>query len=162
MFSKLGPDTGFDCANQSGGVSSLAKLFDELCLAGSLPKTLVFSINPADNLAINSLAGCFAQEGVKGKVQQGSAWWFNDTRTGIEQQITSFAEAGVLANFVGMLTDSRSYLSYTRHEYFRRILCNILGGWVESGSYPADMDYLGGMVQDICYYNVRGFFGLRA
>jgi len=159
MFNRLGPDTGYDCVGITSGITGLAKFFDELELNGSLPKTLVFSVDPAENPAINTIAGCFHQEGVKGKVQQGSAWWFNDTGAGMEQQIINFAEEGVLGNFVGMLTDSRSFLSYTRHEYFRRILCNILGGWVDSGRYPDDMVYLGGLVQDICYYNSRRFFG---
>jgi len=160
MFDKLGPDTGFDCVDPANGLIGLAKFLNELNLGGVLAKTLIFSINPADNSAINTLAWCFTQEGIKGKVQQGSAWWFNDTCTGMEQQIISFAEGGVLANFVGMLTDSRSFLSYTRHEYFRRILCGILGGWADRGLYPADLGCLGGIVRDICYNNAKNFFNL--
>lgn len=160
MFGKLGPDTGYDCVDPENGMTGLAKFFNDLNATGSLPKALVFSIDPADNHAINTLAGCFTQKGIKGKVQQGSAWWFNDTYNGMKRQITDFAEGGVLANFVGMLTDSRSFLSYTRHEYFRRVLCNILGEWADSGLYPADINYLGGIVQDICYNNAKKFFDL--
>ena len=161
MFKKLGPDTGYDCVDPVSGMTGLARFFDTLNREGSLPKTLVFSANPAENLVLNTLVNCFQQEGIRGKVQQGSAWWFNDTQSGMEQQLKTFAEQGVLANFIGMLTDSRSFLSYTRHEYFRRILCNILGEWVESGKYPADLCTLGGLVQDICYNNTADFFNLE-
>ena len=158
---KLGPDTGFDCSAFTGSTAGLAKFLDDLESSGSLPKTLLFSIDPNDNPALTTLSACFAQGGVKGKVQQGSAWWFNDTYYGMEQQLRFFAEQGVLGNFIGMLTDSRSFLSYTRHEYFRRILCNLIGGWVSSGKYPSDPDhsYLGGLVQDICFNNVKYYFG---
>ena len=158
MFDMLGPDTGFDCAATASNLADLVMYFDELDRTGALPKTLIFSINPADNMAINTLAGCFTEEGIRSKLQQGSAWWFNDTYTGIKQQIVDFAESGVLANFVGMLTDSRSFLSYTRHEYFRRILCNIVGNWVDSGRYPADWSRLDSLVKDVCYYNSKTFF----
>ena len=160
MFDKLGPDTGYDCADASSGISGLAGFLDDLDKNRALPKTLIFSVEPADNMVINSLAGCFAEEGVKGKVQQGCAWWFNDTLSGMEQQMTCFAETGVLGNFVGMLTDSRSFLSYTRHEYFRRLLCGMLGKWADSGLYPADMSNLGEIVRDICYNNAKRYFGL--
>jgi glucuronate isomerase len=160
MFETMGPDTGFDFAGQGSGIAELAKLFDMLNSEFALPKTLIFSINPADNMIINTLAGCFTGDGVKGKVQQGSAWWFNDTYTGMKQQIINFAEAGLLANFVGMLTDSRSFLSYVRHEYFRRILCSILGKWADSGMYSDDIGYLSGIVNDICYNNAKDFFDI--
>ena len=160
MYEKLGPDTGYDCIDPASGITGLAQFINELEAQGSLPKTLIFSINPADNPIINTLAWCFSQEGVKGKVQQGSAWWFNDSYTGMKQQIINFAEEGVLASFVGMLTDSRSFLSYTRHEYFRRILCSIIGKWVDDDLYPADMEYLGGIVRDICYNNAKSFFNV--
>jgi len=159
MFKKLGADTGFDCVDPASGVTGLAEFLDELNNAGALPKTLLFPINPNDNLAISTLAGCFAQDDIKGKVQQGSAWWYNDTLYGMEQQMLYFAESSVLANFVGMLTDSRSFMSYTRHEYFRRLLCNMIGKWVESGQYPADMAYLKTLVEDICYKNAKTYFG---
>jgi len=160
MFGKLGPDTGYDCISPERCMTGLAAFLDELDVKGSLPKTLIFSVEPSDNSIINTLAGCFAQEGVKGKVQQGSAWWFNDTLSGIHRQISSFAETGVLGNFVGMLTDSRSFLSYTRHEYFRRILCDVLGNWVDSGSFRADMESLGSLVADVSYNNAKEFFSL--
>jgi len=158
MFDLLGPDTGFDCIDPSASLAGLAEFLNELNSMYLLPRTLIFSINPAYNNIVNTLAGCFPEEGVRGKVQQGSAWWFNDTYHGMEQQMTVFAENGVLANFIGMLTDSRSFMSYTRHEYFRRILCNLIGGWVETGKYPADMGYLRCLVQDICYNNAKSFF----
>jgi glucuronate isomerase len=119
----------------------------------------VFSLNPNDNAAIVSGLGCFSGAGVVGKLQHGSAWWFNDNKTGMIGQMTNLANMSVLGNFLGMLTDSRSFLSYTRHEYFRRILCNLLGQWVESGEYPADMKSLGRMVEDISYNNAVKYFG---
>jgi glucuronate isomerase len=158
MFKLLGPDTGFDCIDPTVDISGLAEFFDELNTVGALPKTMIFSINPSFNQAINTLAGCFSSDGVMSKVQQGSAWWFNDTAFGMEQQIISFAEAGLLGNFVGMLTDSRSFLSYTRHEYFRRILCNYLGDLVDSGRYP-DTSSLKPLIENICYKNAMSFFG---
>jgi glucuronate isomerase len=157
MFKLLGPDTGFDCIDPTADISGLAAFFDELNSTGTLPKTMIFSINPSFNQAVNTLAGCFSSDGVKSKVQQGSAWWFNDTAFGMEQQIIGFAEGGLLGNFVGMLTDSRSFLSYTRHEYFRRILCNYLGGLVDSGRYP-DISSLKPLIENICYKNAISFF----
>ena len=159
MFKTAGPDTGFDCVDPMTGINGIAEYLNELNNENALPKTLIFSINPTDNLAVTTLAGCFTGEGIRSKVQQGSAWWFNDTYTGMEQQMINFAESSVFANFVGMLTDSRSFLSYTRHEYFRRLLCNILGGWVETGRYPDDMNCLESIVKDICYNNAKEFFG---
>ena len=161
MFKKLGPDTGFDCIDTDNCLAGLAGFLDDLNNDGALPKTLIFSIDPSDNMAVNTLAGCFSQTGVRSKVQQGAAWWFNDSFSGIERQLTDFAESGVLANFVGMLTDSRSFLSYVRHEYFRRILCSLLGKWADAGMCCSDTEYLGGMVQDICYNNAKDFFELR-
>jgi len=158
MFAKLGPDSGFDCVTPERGLSGLAEFFNKLNSTGILPKTIVFSADPACDAAINTLTGCFQKEGIKGALQQGSAWWFNDTCTGMERQIISLAETGVLGNFIGMLTDSRSFLSYTRHEYFRRLLCSILGRWVDNGLYPSDTGHLGRLVEDICYYNVKDFF----
>ena len=108
---------------------------------------------------LGTVLGCFQGSEAAGKIQQGSAWWFNDTKNGMETQLKSFADLSLLGNFIGMLTDSRSYLSYTRHEYFRRILCNLIGTWVENGEFPADMDLLGKMVEDICFNNTNNFFG---
>jgi len=160
MYDGLGPDSGYDFAGKSNDIYGLARFLDGLNTENLLPKTLIFSTDPADNLTVNTLAWCFTQEGIKGKVQQGSAWWFNDTCTGVKQQLTTFAEEGALGNFVGMLTDSRSFLSYPRHEYFRRILCGVLGEWIDSGMYPAYMDIAGGLIQDICYNNAKEFFRL--
>ncbi|MCL2079339.1 MAG: glucuronate isomerase [Oscillospiraceae bacterium] len=159
LHSKLKANAGFDCIGSASGLAGLAKFLDSLNITGELPKTLIFSINPNDNEAINTLAACFTEEKVKGKVQQGSAWWFNDTYQGMKRQLISFAENGVLGNFIGMLTDSRSFTSYTRHEYFRRILCDLLGGFIDTGRYPDDMEHIGGIVRDICYNNARDFFG---
>ncbi|MEM1484337.1 glucuronate isomerase [Oscillospiraceae bacterium PP1C4] len=158
-FKALGADTGFDAINNDNGMQGLAAFLDELNVQNSLPKTIIFSLNPNDNAAINTITGCFQAAGTPGKVQQGAAWWFNDTKTGMIDQMTSFANLSLLGNFIGMLTDSRSFLSYTRHEYFRRILCNLLGTWVENGEYPADMKALGKMVEDISYNNAMQFFG---
>ncbi len=158
-FARLGPDTGYDCIRSADGADGLAPFLDALAGRGQLPKTLVFSLNPNDTAVINSVAGCFQRAGVAGGVQQGSAWWFNDSKTGMIDQLTGFANLTLLANFIGMLTDSRSFLSYARHEYFRRILCDLIGKWVDEGEYPADTDALGTMVEDIAYRNAVRFFG---
>jgi glucuronate isomerase len=126
-----------------------------------LPKTILYSLSPADNTAIATIMQCFQGGGVPGKLQQGSAWWFNDNLPGMRQQMTDLAANGVLGRFVGMLTDSRSFLSYTRHEYFRRILCQLIGEWVEAGMYPADMEQLEQIVADICFNNTNNFFGFQ-
>lgn len=158
MYRKVGPDTGFDCIHDRTETMKLTALLDDLNSAGVLPKTILYSLNPNDDAVLDSLVGCFQGGGV-GRVQHGSAWWFNDHRPGMEKQLTSLANVGLLGNFIGMLTDSRSFLSYPRHEYFRRILCNLLGGWVENGEYPQDMELLGQMVRDISYNNAVRFFG---
>ena len=119
---------------------------------------IIYSLEPSDNAMIDTVCGCFHETGIKGKVQHGSAWWFNDHSAGMKEQLADLASHSVLGNFVGMLTDSRSFLSYTRHEYFRRVLCELLGQWVEKGYYPEDMDVLGKMVCDISYYNALDFF----
>ena len=157
-FELLGPDVGFDAIAATISVSGLPKLLDDLYLIGSLPKTVLFSLNPSDNAMINTLAGCFQGEGVKGLVQQGAAWWYNDTKNGMIEQMTNMANLFPISNFLGMVTDSRSFLSYTRHEYFRRILCDMLGKWVENGEYPADYPRLKKIVQNICHYNAKQFF----
>ena len=124
-----------------------------------LPKTIIYSINPAENTPIVSVMGCFQGPEARGKIQHGSAWWFNDTNIGMRAQMKELAACGALGNFIGMLTDSRSFLSYTRHDYFRRILCDIIGEWVEGGEYPDDIEYLGSLVQDISYNNTKSYFG---
>ncbi len=158
MYDRLGPDTGYDAIFQNTRLDKLSSFLNALECEDSLPKTILYSLNPQDNEGIISLIGCFQGEG-QGKIQHGSAWWFNDTKAGMEAQLTALAQGGVLGNFVGMLTDSRSFLSYTRHEYFRRILCNFIGELVDNGEYPDDMEYLGKLVEDISYYNAARYFG---
>ncbi len=136
--------------------AALSRLLDRLERTGKLGKTIVYSLNPRDNDMIPSILGCFQDGTVPGKMQMGSARWFTDTKDGMTRQIEALSAVGVLSRFVGMLTDSRSLLSYPRHEYFRRILCNIIGGDVERGELPEDYPLLGGMVRDICYNNARG------
>ena len=136
MFQKLGPDTGYDCISNYAPADQLTNFLDSLVCTDELPKTILYSLNPNDNAVIGTVLGCFQDSTAAGKLQQGSAWWFNDHKTGMTEQMTSLANLGMLSNFVGMLTDSRSFLSYTRHEYFRRILCDLIGGWVENGEYP--------------------------
>lgn len=158
MFEKLGPDTGFDCINNNTPSSQLADFLNALAATDELPRTVIYSLNPNDNPAIGTILGCFQDSSAKAKIQQGSAWWFNDHKRGMEEQMISLANTGNLSGFVGMLTDSRSFLSYTRHEYFRRILCNLLGNWVENGEFPADMETLGEIVTDISYNNAKRYF----
>lgn len=156
---KMGSDYGHDAVNSQSGVENLAPLLNAFTENNGLPKMIVYSLNPNDNTAIATILGCFQGGGVAGRLQQGSAWWFNDNRPGMRQQLTDLASNGVLGQFVGMLTDSRSFLSYTRHEYFRRVLCELVGEWVESGQYPNDEAYLNRLIADICYYNTKNFFG---
>ncbi len=159
MFDKLGPDTGYDCINITSGTSELVAYLDCLNKSGSLPKTILYSLNPSDNAALCTIIGSFQNSDAIGKLQHGAAWWFNDNKTGMQEQMTTLANLGLLSNFVGMLTDSRSFLSYTRHEYFRRILCDLIGTWVENGEYPCDMEFLTKTVQDISYNNCKRYFG---
>ena len=158
QFAKLGPDTGYDAVNSQSGVENVAPLLNAFAENDGLPKVILYSLNPVDNTAIATIMACFQGGGVAGKIQQGSAWWFNDNRPGMRQQLTDLASNGVLGRFVGMLTDSRSFLSYTRHEYFRRILCELIGEWVESGQYPNDEKQLKKLVADLCYNNTNEYF----
>ena len=160
MFKALGPDTGFDCIAVTDNGSALTGFLDALEKNDSLPRTVIYSLNPADNAMIDTVIGAFQGTDVPGKIQHGSAWWFSDTKEGMTAQLSSLAQLSVLGNFIGMLTDSRSFLSYTRHEYFRRILCDILGGWAESGEFPNDLPLLKETVRNICYYNAERYFGL--
>ena len=160
MFAKEGPDTGFDVIAQNTCGGTLAAFLDDLDSTGELPKTVLFSLNPADNEQIGTILGAFQSDEVPGKIQQGPAWWFNDTKSGMEAQMRSLANLGILGNFIGMLTDSRSFLSYTRHDYFRRIMCNMVGHWVENGEYPDDEAALKRIVEGISYYNAKRYFGL--
>ena len=159
MYEKLGPDTGFDTIDAYYPMAELADFLDALHSKKSLPKTILYSLNPSDNKIINTTINAFNEAPTVAKIQQGSAWWFNDTKLGMEQQLQSVAESGNLSGFVGMLTDSRSFTSYTRHDYFRRILCNYLGSLVENGEYPSeDMDILGEIAADISYNNAVRYF----
>lgn len=158
MFTTLGPDTGFDAINDTPIAEPLAKLLDAINTNSGLPKTILYSLNHNDNYLLATLMGCFQDSKARGKVQLGSGWWFNDQRDGMEEQLKAFGNLGALGTFVGMLTDSRSFLSYTRHEYFRRILCNLVGKWVENGEYPDDEETLAKIIQDISYYNAKKYF----
>ncbi len=159
MLAKIGPDTGYDSINDQPNASPLASLLSTLEEEDALPKTILYSLNPADNGAIASLIGAFQTDSpIPGRVQQGSAWWFNDNKPGMEAQMTSLMTMGVLGTFNGMLTDSLSFLRYTLHEYFRRILCNLLGQLVEDGEYPNDLKTLGRMVENISYNNTLHYF----
>lgn len=159
MYNKLGPDTGYDCINNYAPSSQTADFLNALISTNELPKTIIYSLNPNDDEAIGTILGCFQNSDAIGKIQQGSAWWFNDNKTGMIKQMTSLANLGLLGNFIGMLTDSRSFLSYSRHEYFRRILCNLIGTWVEDGEYPKDMKNLEMIVKGISYNNAVRYFG---
>ena len=161
MFKKLGPDTGFDCIGPENGSEALASLLDILNTNDSLPRTVLYSLDAGDNAFLDTLIGSFQGTDVPGKLQHGSAWWFNDNKQGMRDQLISLANLSMLGNFIGMLTDSRSFLSYTRHEYFRRILCGLFGEWVENGEYPYDIPTLGNMIEDICYNNASRYFRLE-
>lgn len=158
VFNRMGPDTGYDCINNYAPSAEMADFLDALNSTDELPKTILYSLNPNDNEAIGTILGCFQDSTAVSKIQHGSAWWFNDNKSGMEDQIRSLGNLGYLAGFVGMLTDSRSFVSYPRHEYFRRILCNYFGNLVENGEYPADMDSLGEIVKNISYYNAVKYF----
>ena len=161
IFCKLGPDAGIDCINNYAPSKEITAYLNALAKNGELPRTILYSLNPADNAMLGTIIGCFQDGGAVGKVQQGSAWWFNDHKEGMMQQMTSLANLGLLGNFIGMLTDSRSFLSYTRHEYFRRILCELIGGWVENGEYPEDARALEEIIRGICYENAVRYFGFN-
>lgn len=161
VFKSAGANAGIDCINEKGFSAGVADFLNALCRTGELPKTILYSLNPTDNAVIGTMLGCFQGDGIRGKIQQGSAWWFNDHKPGMTEQITSLASLGILGNFIGMLTDSRSFVSYPRHEYFRRILCDFLGTLVENGEYPEDYEMLGEMVKDISYYNAVRYFGFE-
>ncbi len=158
IFASLGPDAGIDAINNQSSAIELGKFLNALAEEDSLPKTILYSLNPVDNAYIGTVIGCFQDSSAVGKIQQGSAWWFNDNKTGMMEQMTSLANLGLLGNFVGMLTDSRSFLSYTRHEYFRRIACELIGGWVENGEYPDDEKSLKKIIEGISYYNAKRYF----
>ena len=158
IFNALGPDAGIDAINTYSSSIEMGQYLNALAIDDSIPKTIIYSLNPADNAAIGTVIGCFQDSSAVGKIQHGAAWWFNDHKTGMMEQMTSLANLGLLGNFVGMLTDSRSFLSYTRHEYFRRIMCELIGGWVENGEYPNDEKALKQIVEGISYYNCKNYF----
>ena len=158
IFRELGADAGIDCISNYNPADQMADYLNALADTDELPKTILYSLNPIDNAAIGTIIGCFQDSSCIGKIQQGSGWWFNDNKTGMIEQMTSLANLGLLGNFIGMLTDSRSFLSYTRHEYFRRIMCNPIGGWVENGEYPADYKTLEKIVKGISYNNAVRYF----
>ncbi len=158
MYRSLGPDTGFDSIAETAVAENLAKLMDSLEAEEALPKTILYSLNPKDNYTLATLMGCFQQGPTRSKIQLGSGWWFNDQKDGMEAQLCALGNLGVLGAFVGMLTDSRSFVSYPRHEYFRRILCNLIGKWVEEGLYPNDEQMLRNIVEGICYRNAKEYF----
>ena len=160
MFKALGPDTGYDSCADDAAAYHLSRLLDSLEVEGNLPKTILFALNPKDNYVLSTMLGNFQNSDAPGKIQFGSAWWFNDHIDGMREQMRTLANTGVLGRFVGMVTDSRSFLSYPRHEYFRRILCGMLGDMVEAGWYPADMDALVQIVRDISYNNAVRYFGI--
>jgi len=160
IFKLQGGDTGVDAIAQNTCGGNVSKLLSALDEAGACPKVILYSLNPGDNAQLGSLAGCFQEGSLPGKIQHGSAWWFNDNKTGMLDQTTTLANVGLLGTFIGMLTDSRSFLSYPRHEYFRRILCNLIGSWVENGEYPNDEAALRRIVEGISYYNAKRYFGL--
>ncbi len=161
QFALLGPDTGFDSIGDWTTAEGMAKHFDRLDRIGKLPKTIVYNINPRDNELVASMCGNFQDGVTAGKMQFGSGWWFQDQLDGMRRQIETLSQLGLLSQFVGMLTDSRSFLSYARHEYFRRLLCDILGSDMAGGRIPGDMPLVGHMVENICYHNARKYFGFE-
>ena len=158
LYNKLGPDTGFDASYDAELAMGVSKFMGALSETNEIPKTIFYSLNPKDYYSLGTLMGCWQGEGVKGKIQLGSAWWFCDHRDGMEEQLKVLANLGSLPSFIGMLTDSRSFLSYSRHEYFRRILCNVIGNWVENGEVPLDMEWLGSIVENISFNNAKHYF----
>jgi len=159
MFRQLGPDTGFDSIGDFTVAKNMSRFLDRLDVDNKLAKTIIYNINPRDNDMVATMIGNFQDGSVPGKIQFGAAWWFLDQKTGIEAQLTSLSNMGLLSRFVGMLTDSRSFLSYPRHEYFRRILCNLIGNDVETGLLPAsEMEFIGEMVENIAYDNAKNYF----
>ncbi len=158
MLGELGPDTGFDSIGDFSQSVALARFLNHLDSTDQLAKTILYNLNPRDNEVMGTMIGNFNDGSIKGKIQFGSAWWFLDQKDGMEKQINALSNLGLLSCFVGMLTDSRSFLSFPRHEYFRRILCNLIGKDVTNGELPADEEWLGKIVSDICYYNAKEYF----
>jgi glucuronate isomerase len=161
MMRALGPDTGFDSIGDLPQAAGLARFLDRLDSTDQLAKTILYNLNPADNEVLATVLGTFGDGTIPGKMQFGSAWWFLDQKDGMEKQINALSNMGLLSRFVGMLTDSRSFLSYSRHEYFRRLLCNLLGNDIEQGQLPNDIELVGGLVRDVCFRNAKSYFGFE-
>ncbi|TKC06153.1 glucuronate isomerase [Pedobacter frigoris] len=161
MFAKLGADAGYDSIGDYKHAERMSAFFGNLSLTDQLTKTIIYNLNPADNEVFAAMTGNFADGRMKGKMQFGSGWWFLDQKDGIEKQLNTLSNLGMVSNFVGMLTDSRSFLSYSRHEYFRRILCNLFGTEMENGQLPDDEEWMGKIISDICYYNAEAYFNLK-
>jgi glucuronate isomerase len=161
MFQQLGPDTGLDSMYDGQIAKPLCQLLDSLDREDALPKTVLYSLNPKDNYVIASIIGSFQGGGIPGKIQFGTAWWFNDQKDGMLDQMKALANVGLFSRFIGMLTDSRSFLSYTRHEYFRRLVCDLIGGWVENGEVPNDMELVGKVIRGISYENANEYFSFN-
>lgn len=161
MFAKLGLDTGYDSISSKDGIENISCLFDRLEAENALPKTILFNLNPKMNTELMTLLGCFQNDEAKGKIQYGPAWWFLDNKTGMEKHLDDLTATGHLAAFIGMLTDSRSFLSYPRHHYFRRILCNYLGGLMEKHEMTQDTEFVGKVIEDICFHNAVEYFGVE-
>ncbi|HPS14024.1 MAG TPA: glucuronate isomerase, partial [Prolixibacteraceae bacterium] len=159
MFAQLGPDTGYDSIGDFRVAANLVKFLNKLASEDKLAKTILYNINPGDNEMIATMLGNFNEGPVAGKIQFGSGWWFLDQKNGMTEQMNSLSALGLISKFVGMLTDSRSFLSFPRHEYFRRIMCNLFGTDMENGEIPGDFDLVGGIIQDISYYNAKRYFG---
>lgn len=159
VFKSAGANAGIDCINTQGFLPEVADFLNELCKEDNLPRTILYSLNPEDNALIGTMIGCFGAKGIHGRVQQGAAWWFNDHKYGMQEHMKSLASLSLLGNFIGMLTDSRSFVSYPRHEYFRRILCNFVGGLVDNGEYPEDEALLKEIIEGVSYYNAVKYFG---
>jgi glucuronate isomerase len=162
MLRAIGHDSGFDSIGDWPVASAMAKHFDRLDQADRLPKTIIYNLNPCDNELVASMIGNFQDGVTPGKMQFGSGWWYLDQIDGMTRQIEALSQLGLISQFVGMITDSRSFLSYPRHEYFRRLLCNILGNDIRRGLLPNDLKLIGSMVKDICYYNAKQYFGFKS
>ncbi len=160
LLGQLGPDTGFDSIGDWAQAAALSKYLNRLDMEGKLAKTILYNLNPRDNEVMASMIGNFNDGSVRGKMQFGSAWWFLDQKDGMERQINALSNMGLLSCFIGMLTDSRSFLSFPRHEYFRRLLCNLIGKDIHNGELPNDVNWLGSIVEDICYRNAKAYFGV--
>jgi glucuronate isomerase len=157
LRNKVGPAGGYACIGNAVNVAAVCNFLDELDIENQLPKTILYTLNPSDNEVFASITGSFAQNGIKGKIQYGPAWWYNDHHDGILQQLSALSSYGLLSTSIGFTTDSRSILSFVRHNYYRRILCNLIGNWVEEGKVPEDWDMLSEIVSNISYYNIKNW-----